>query len=406
MQTFGTYNFNADTPLERYKKSDIGFLICMILLWGLGIFTLFFCSQNSGARYFGDSLYYVKRQLICSAIGFAGMLCSAFLNIRVIRKLLPIIVLITFIMCLCTFVPGISEEKNGARRWLKMPLSFTFQPSELVKFVLVLYLANAFDKQHDFQDAEDRSTMLMIAMFGFLLFVGVVIAQKDLSTGAFLFGLGILLYIVSGTKLRWLVPVAPLVILGTVLLICLEPYRLQRVVGFFHKNEGVATFNYQTIKARQAISSGGLIGNGIGSELFRLNSIPEVQADYIFAGWVEAFGFFGVVIYFVILGTFAWRGFRISSKCTNRFAAYASFGCVASITAQSIVNVAVVCGVLPSTGIPLPFFSLGGSSIIVSLTMCGFVLNASRCDDTEEFYTNSKNNVKINEYINVDLGDF
>ncbi|MCQ2573803.1 MAG: putative lipid II flippase FtsW [Treponema sp.] len=406
MQGYGTYNFNADTPLERYKKSDMGFLMALILLWGLGIFTLFFCSQNSGVRYFNDSLYYVKRQLICSAVGFVGMMIFSFLNIRIIRKLIPIIVIITLIMCVCTFIPGISEEKNGARRWLKMPMNFTFQPSELVKFVLVIFLANAFDKQHEIEDPDEKSRFLFITLIGFIVFVGVVICQKDFSTGVFILALGLLLYIVSGTKMKWLIPVAPLLLLLGILLVCLEPYRLQRISGFFNRSQGVATYNYQTIKARNAICSGGFIGNGIGSDLFRLNSIPEIQADYIFAGWVEAFGLMGVVIYFVILGVFAWRGFRISSKCNNRFAAYASLGCVASLVAQSIVNIAVVCGVLPSTGIPLPFFSLGGSSIIVSLTMCGFVLNASRCDDIEDdYYIKRNNNQNVNDYLSIELGD-
>lgn len=403
MQGYNSYNFNADTPLERYKKSDMGFLISIILLWGLGIFTLFFCSQNSGARYFNDSLYYVKRQLICSVVGFVGMLFFAFLNMRLIRKILPWIVIGTLVMCLLTFVPGISEEKNGARRWLKMPLNFTFQPSELVKFSLVLFLANAFDKQEQILDPEEKS--VLPSVIGLFVFVCVIFCQKDFSTGVFIFALGILLFIVSGAKMKWILPVSPLVIAGGALLICLEPYRMQRIMGFFRPSEGAATFNYQRIAARKAIASGGLIGNGIGSELFRLNSIPEVQADYIFAGWAEAFGLLGVIVYFVILGFFAWRGFKIAKNCTNRFAAYASLGCVASIVAQSVVNIAVVGGVFPSTGIPLPFFSLGGSSIIVTLTMCGFVLNASRCDDIDDYDVKSNEKININDYISVELGD-
>ncbi len=404
MQDFGTYNFNADTPLERYKKSDMGFLMSIILLWGLGIFTLFFCSQNSGARYFDDSLYYVKRQLICSGVGFAGMLFCAFFNLRLLKKLVPVIVVVTFIMCILVFIPGISEEKNGARRWLKMPLNFTFQPSELVKFVIVLFLAKEFDHQASIENPEEKSVLKSV--MGLLLFVGIVVFQKDFSTSVFIFCLGFLMFIVTGAKIRWILPASPLILGAGALFICLEPYRMQRIAGFFNKTDGTSSFNYQTIKAKQAICSGGLIGNGIGSELFRLNSIPEVQADYIFAGWTEAFGLLGVICYFVILGVFAWRGFRIASKCSNRFAAYASFGCVASIVAQSVANIAVVSGVLPSTGIPLPFFSLGGSSIIVTLTMCGFILNASRCDDGDGYLNSDiKKSQNINDYLSIELGD-
>lgn len=402
MQSYAAYNFNADTPLDRYKKSDLLFLISVILLWGLGIFTLFFTSQNSGIRYFNDSLHYVKRQLISSLAGFIGLLIFTFMNMRFIKKILPVIVFATIILCILTFIPGIGVEKNGARRWIRMPLNFTFQPSDLCKFALVLFLGNMFDKQSQIQNPEEKSVLPSVV--GLFVFVGIVVFQKDLSTAVFLMALGLLLFFVSGSKLLWVIPVSPLLLIALATFIGTEEYRVNRIKGFLHPGEGLTTFNYQAIAAKKAICSGGLIGNGIGSGLFRINKIPEVQADYIFAGWVEAFGLIGVVIYFAILIFFAWRGFKISSKCSNRFAAYASFGCVACIVAQSLVNIAVVCGVIPSTGIPLPFFSLGGSSIIVTLTMCGFVLNASRCDDLDEsFSANEK--VNINEYINVELGD-
>ena len=128
----------------------------------------------------------------------------------------------------------------------------------------------------------------------------------------------------------------------------------------------------------------------IGIQTFRNKGIPEVQADYIFASWAEAMGLGGVICYFTLLGFFIWRGVKIAVSCKNRFAAFASFGFVVIIALQSLINCAVVCGALPSTGIPLPFFSLGGSSIIISLCMCGFVVNASRCD-TEEDYNSFEN---------------
>ena len=175
-----------------------------------------------------------------------------------------------------------------------------------------------------------------------------------------------------------------------------EQYRIDRIIAFLKPDEGIHTFNYQSIAAKRAISAGGAWGSGIGVGLIQSNRIPEVQADYIFAGWAEAMGLFGVAIYFATLGVFAWRGFKTAIVCKNRFASYSAFGFVLMISAQSIVNCAVVCGALPSTGIPLPFFSLGGSSIITTLCMCGFIVNASRInsgnDSTDNYILKSSEN--------------
>ncbi|MCK9169063.1 MAG: putative lipid II flippase FtsW [Treponema sp.] len=380
------YRFLADNPVEEYHKSDIGFIACVILLCGLGIFALFFCSQNFAQRMFNSPFYFVKRQLICVAVGLAGFFLFASLRMTVIRKLLPFIVIGTFILCLFTFIPGISIERNGARRWLKMPLAFTLQPSEFVKFAVVLFLANLFDKQDRLSDSEEKSVLpsvIGLSVFSFLVFL-----QKDFSTCVFIFSIGLIMFFESGAKLTWFPPALLLIIPLCILMVMQEPYRIERIIAFLRPDEGMHTYNYQSIAAKRAISSGGFWGTGIGSGLVWINSIPEVQADYIFAGWTEAMGLFGVIVYLVLLGIFAWRGYRSSFYCMNRFASFVSFGCVTMIIMQSLINCAVVCGALPATGIPLPFFSLGGSSIIVTLMMCGFVVNASRCntdEDADEF---------------------
>jgi len=404
------YRFLADKPLEEYHKSDTGFLACVILLCGLGIFTLFFCSQNLAQRMFGSPFYFVKRQLVCVAVGAGGFVLFASLRMSVIRKLLPYIVVGTFILCLLTFVPGISIERNGARRWLRMPFSFTLQPSEFVKFAVVLFLANLFDKQEKIPAGQDKN--ILPAVIGLSLFSFMIFLQKDFSTCVLIFGIGLILFFESGAKLTWFPPALLLIIPLCILMVMQEPYRIERIIAFVRPEDGMHTFNYQSMAAKRAISSGGFWGSGIGSGLVWINSIPEVQADYIFAGWTEAMGLFGVIVYLVLLGLFAWRGYRSSFYCMNRFASYASFGCVTVIVMQSLVNCAVVCGALPATGIPLPFFSLGGSSVIVTMMMCGFIVNASRCNtpedaddfvgntdmyNSDEFQIRSVNGVKVYE---------
>ena len=378
------YDFYAHKPSEKYHKSDIWFLVSVLLLWGLGMFTIFVCSQGYAARFFNnDSFYFVKRQLVCSVAGIVLFMAFLLLDMETIKKLVIYMVLITLVLCALTFIKPLSIEKNGDRRWIRLPLNFTFQPSELVKFALVLYLASYFDKLSEDVSGE-KDVLPCVGIF--LLMVLLVLLQKDFSTSVFLTCLGILMFFVAGAKLKWVIPFLLIAIPIGIIMVGSEQYRIERIIGFLKPSEGLQSYNYQANAAKAAISAGGVWGAGIGRGLSKLNSIPEVQADYIFAGWTEAMGYVGVIAYIGLLIVFAWRGFKAAVSCPDRFAAYGCFGCVSVIVVQSVVNLMVVCGLLPSTGIPLPFFSVGGSSIIITLGMCGFILNASRCQDKNADY--------------------
>ena len=369
------FSIVADRPLENYKKCDISLILLSVLLWGIGMFTLYVCSGNYGMRAFGDDLYFVKRQMISSCLGFMLFIIFATFNFETIKKFLPLMVVISLLLSIMTFVPGIGIERNGARRWIRLGFT-TFQPSEMVKFVIVLYLANYFEKQSKIVDSFDK-TVFPAVLVSFIM-VASIAMQSDLSTSVFVAALAILLFIASGSKIFWLVPVMSIVIPLSALFVFLEPYRLNRIIGFLDQDSYLQTLNYQTYAARKAISAGGFWGQGLGSGLSRINSIPEIQSDYIFAGWAESMGYFGVLIYFALLILFAWRGLHCALTAKSRFASIAAFGFIVSIIAQSVMNVAVVGGVIPTTGIPLPFFSSGGSSILFTLATCGFLVNASR----------------------------
>ncbi len=377
----GGYTFYPDKPLSQYKKSDTGLIVSIILMWGIGMGALYVCSSAYCGKVFGNELMLVKRQLLASAVGFAGLLFFAFAPLSKIRKILPLIMLVCIALLLATFVPAFNEERNGAKRWVKLPF-FRFQPSELAKFAVILYLANFFDKYQRERDLEERSVFPAVVVM--TLFVALIFAEKDFSTGLFLFLICLLLFFISGIKTLWLVPMAAIGLPALAMMIVWEPYRMERIAGYLHPEEFSQGVNYQTNASLRAIGAGGFWGQGIGNGLTKLNSIPEVQADYIFAGWTEAMGFVGVAIYFVILCVFAYRAYKRAFMCPSRFGAIGTFGCISAILFQSLANVAVVCGAIPSTGIPLPFFSAGGSSMIVTLCMCGFMINAARGDENDE----------------------
>lgn len=389
-----TFTLSAEKPLEKYRKSDLSIVLITFLLWGIGIFTLYVCSDAFGNRTFSDSLYFVKRQLISSAVGLVAFIFFATINLEALKKILPAMVISSIILCWMVFLPGIGVEKNGARRWLNFGFT-TFQPSEMIKFTVVLYLANYFEKQSKIESQFDK-TVFPAVVLTFVMIVSIFI-QQDLSTSVFVGGLAVVLFIVSGSKIFWIVPVMLLLIPCGFLLIFLEPYRLDRIIGFINPDEFQQDLNYQMIAARKAISAGGLWGQGLGSGLMKINSVPEIQSDYIFAGWAESMGFCGVLIYFLLLAAFAWRGISCAVKSSDRFAAVASFGFMFSIVAQSVLNIAVVGGVVPTTGVPLPFFSSGGSSILFTFAACGFLVNASRTADNQDRRLNKNDDLEIDD---------
>lgn len=361
------------------SRVDVGLIICLMLLLGFGLLTLYVSSENYAVRAFDDGLYFIKRQLVTVSVGLVLMTITACVNMSFIRKLLPVFVIGSFVLCCLTFIPGLGVERNGARRWIALPFGGTFQPSETAKIAVILFLANLFDKKYDRFDTPAVS--VYPAAFGLFLFVIIVFLQNDFSTAFFIMLMGFVMFFVAGVYLRWFFAFCIFAIPVAVLFIFSEEYRVNRLIAFLRPDFDLHGINYQLAASRRAISAGGFWGSGLGSGLTYVNGIPEVQADFIFAGWAEAMGFFGVVIYFAILTYLGVCVFRIALRCTERFNSLLAIGFGCFLIVQSILNCGVVCGALPSTGIPLPFFSSGGSSVIVSLLAAGFLINVSRADN-------------------------
>lgn len=396
------YTFYAERPVDMQHKTDLGLVVATLLMWGLGMVTMYICTPDTASRLFdGDRYHFVVRHVINSAVGFSLLLFFAIMPMEKIRKLLPLFVMGTLLLCLLTFIPKIGIQRNGARRWINIPFMGSFQPSELAKFAVVLFLANLFDRQKVSGEYDDDANSFMKPLGGLLLFVSIVFAQKDLSTGILIFVVGASLFFVSGARISWFFPLFFLGVLAGALLTFKEEYRVRRLIAFFKPEEFVNTTGYQLAQSKKAIVSGGVWGQGLGTGLERTPYIPEVYADYIFAGWTEAMGFIGVLAYIVLLVFFAWRAFKVAFTSPDRFAALGTFGCAVTIVVQSVLNIAVVCGAVPTTGIPLPFFSYGGSSIIVTLAMCGFMLNASRCEYPSESYSSYTSSNKSESYETV-----
>ena len=353
------------------KKTDMNFIIAFVLLLGLGLVTLYSVSSSISLRPKGDELFFIKRQLAFASIGLVLMIVATMIDLDKVRQYLPTIVLLTILACLLTNVPGIGIEKNGAHRWIGFA-GIELQPSEPAKIVIVLFLANIFAKKYE--RINDFITTVIPAFIMSSIFVLIIFFQNDFSTSVIVGCICIIMFYFAGISLKYFAGLLVVAIPIIFMFIFIEEYRVNRLIAFFKPSTDTLGKNFQPNLARQAVANGGFWGSGIG--VFT-NNIPEVQSDYIFAGWASQMGYFGVILYFAVLAYFAVSGYKIALNCEDRYRSLLVFGSVSAIVVQSIVNCAVVCGLLPPTGIPLPFFSLGGTSLIVSMLFCGLIINVS-----------------------------
>ncbi|GHV61578.1 cell division protein FtsW [Spirochaetia bacterium] len=346
----------------------------IFLLTGLGLVTLYSSSYAFAQRFFGNGLYFISRQLM---LGTAGMLLFFFasrIRLEILRKCIKLLVIGTIILCILTFVPGIGVNKNGATRWIKIG-SWTYQPSEMVKLVLPLYLAHIFDKKQNAIDSF-ASGVLPPVLITALFFIFIYL-QNNFSTAVFLAINALIIFFFAGVKLRYFFSAIVILLPLSGLLILTREHRLLRLINFIWPESDPQGGGFQVRSSLLTIMSGGPLGKGLGQGTRKIASVPEVHSDFIFSSFAEESGFLGVVLLFVLFGVFAFQGYRAAQRAETAFRQLLAYGMVTMVVSQALLNVAVVSGSLPATGVPLPFFSAGGSSLAATLLMSGLVVNVS-----------------------------
>ncbi|HHU37106.1 MAG TPA: putative lipid II flippase FtsW [Treponema sp.] len=361
---------------------DILYLLLIILLCGIGFVALYTGSMAYAERLFNDQLYFVRRQGITLGLSLIAFILCATVRLSFIRKILPQLVIITLILLVLPFVPWIGITKNGGSRWIGLG-SFTFQPSELVKVTIVIFFANLFDKKHDRLD-EPEISIYPATIMTFVM-IAIIYLQNDFSSALFIMFIALIMFFIAGIRLHWFAKLCVLTIPFVILMVLTEEYRVERIMSFLNPQQDPLGAGYQVNAALAALGEGQFWGRGLGNGIKKLYSIPEVQSDFIFAVWAEEMGFVGVIGYFAVLIVFSLRGYRIALCAKTRFSSLLAFGCTSVIFLQSLMNCGVVVRVFPATGVPLPFFSSGGSSLLVTLCLCGLVLNVSHEKVGEEF---------------------
>ncbi len=357
------------------KSGDFLLFIILILLMGVGISMLFSASHYYSERIFQDPHYFFKRQILWILVGGIAGLIASRTPIDFLRQANPYILILSLLLTIITLLPGIGVSIMGARRWIFL-FGVSFEPSELVKFSIVLYLSSIFSKKGGRMN--DPLNSILPPLLIVSLFITLIYFQNDFSTAFFILCLSLAMFFIARVPLGYFVLFGGLVIpLGSILLFT-KTHRVERLMAFLNPLADPSGSGYQVIAARSALINGRFWGRGLGSGLKKLGVLPEAHSDFIFAVVGEETGFIGalfVVILFILL---AWRGYTIALKSSSLFSYYLAFGITSIIVLQALLNISVVTGLVPATGIPLPFFSAGGSSMLLSLFMCGLLMNLSR----------------------------
>ncbi|MDR1899433.1 MAG: putative lipid II flippase FtsW [Treponema sp.] len=349
----------------------------VMLLTGLGLVTLYSSSYAFGEIFFSDGLYFISRQLVLGLAGLFLFFIASRIRLEVVRKCIKPLVAFAVLLCVFTFVPGIGVTKNGASRWIQFG-SYTYQPSELVKLVLPLYLAHIFDKKKDALDSFAAGILppvLITALFFILIYL-----ENNFSTAVFIAVNALIIFFLAGVPLRYFFADVVLLLPLSSLLILTREHRLRRLISFIRPEWEPQGAGYQVRSSLLTVMSGGFWGKGMGQGTRKIASVPEIHSDFIFSSFAEESGFLGVLLLFLLFAFFAFRGYRAALRSGDLFRRLLAAGLVTMIVSQTLLNIAVVSGSLPATGIPLPFFSAGGSSLATTLLSAGFIVNVSRQD--------------------------
>ncbi|MFP4490158.1 MAG: putative lipid II flippase FtsW [Spirochaetaceae bacterium] len=365
--------------IERVERgsADPVLVALLVLIIGIGLATLFSASYYYGGKRFNDPYFFVGRQALFLAAGAVLAAVAARLPRSLVVKFIPHLFFVNLLLLGATYVPGIGETIMGANRWIIIG-GISFQPSEFAKLTLVLYLSYILAKKNNELDDVINSLVPPLLIVG--VFTALIYFQNDFSTALFVLLLSLLIFFVAGVKFRYFaLLVLTLAPLATILILSKE-HRVKRLIAFLDPNSDPIGTGYQVIAAKTALGNGNFWGTGFGDGTEKLGGLPEAHSDFIFAVFAEEAGFLGVLFIIALFLAVAVRGYAIALRVEKEdvFAFLLAFSLTSCIVYQALVNMAVVSGMLPATGLPLPFFSHGGSSMVVALVMSGLLLNISR----------------------------
>ncbi|MBE6070746.1 MAG: stage V sporulation protein E [Clostridium butyricum] len=363
------------TKKSRNKMGEIdyGIFYTVILLLAIGVVMVYSASSYYAMFKNNDSMFYLKRQLMWVPIGIFTMCFMMSFDYHKIKRYTRLIMIVTVPLLLMVYLfPSV----NGAQRWIKLG-PFSFQPSELAKYTVVLFLASGLEAKGEGIKDFMKGIVPYLGIAG--IYAALVLAQKSLSIASVIMIVTFVMLFAAGGRIKHLFGyVAPALVAAAVAFTILEPYRMRRLMNFTNPWQDPTGDGYQLIQSFYALGAGGLTGLGLGQSRQKTLYMPEPHNDFIFSIIGEELGLIGCLLIIILFVFFVWRGIMVAMKAKDVYGSLLAIGLTSVIAVQSLINIAVVTGSMPVTGVPLPFISYGGSSLVINMTAMGILLNISR----------------------------
>lgn len=361
----------------RAKMGQIDFImfITVMLLVVIGVVMVYSASSYYSffsKKYNYDSMFFLKKQLMWAILGSTFMIFAIKIDYHKLKKYTPIMIIATIGLLIAVLF---SKEVNGARRWINLGFA-TIQPSEIAKYIVVLILAKMIEEKGEKMKTFWSGVIPCLCIAGF--FSGMVLLQKNLSIASVIMIVSLIILFASGSKMSHLLMITVPLFLAGVAATVFEPYRLKRLMSFRNPWADPKETGYQLIQSLLALGSGGIFGMGLGKSRQKCFYIPEPHNDFIFSVIGEELGLIGCVLIIFLYLVFIWRGIRTALRAKDIYGTVLAVGITSVVAIQAIINIAVVSGSMPVTGVPLPFISYGGSSLIFNMFAMGILLNITR----------------------------
>lgn len=351
---------------------DISLGLVAILLSAIGLVFIYSASSYSAEVQLGDSFHYVKTQGLALFVGVLFMVGMTFVDLRKVKKVALPIYIVSLVLLALVFVPVLGVESYGAKRWLNLGF-FTIQPSEYAKFGMVIMLAKVMADK----GADTFPKLMLLFLIGGVVAL-LLILEPNMSITICVVLVLVLMIFVGGAKFKHLFAIGLPVLVAGVVLIFSEPYRIRRLLAFVDPWASPLDEGYQLIQSYYALGSGGLFGVGIGNSRQKYLFLPFAESDFILSVIGEEIGFVGILLVVALFLFIVVKGWMVAVRAKDRFSSYLATGITAVLAVQTALNIAVVCGAIPPTGLPLPFVSAGGSSLVAYLMAIGILMNVSR----------------------------
>ena len=349
-------------------------LLASLWLTGFGVVTVYSASAIVAMDRHQDPYFFFRRQMLFAIIGVLAMLMAMHIDYRQLQRWAPLSLAITLVLLGSVFLPMLGKEAGGAKRWLQVG-RISFQPAELGKLTLILYLAHRLATQQSWRGQLNRQSLFLAGIIG-MLFLGTLL-QPDLGTAILLLEIAVIVLFIGGVPLRHLASLLLVTLPCLYVALVHVGFRWRRLLAFWDPWAARLDAGFQIVQSLLAIGNGGLAGVGPGASKQKLFFLPEAHTDFVFAVIGEEFGFLGCIAVLGCFGILLWHGMTVAGRSQNLFARYVAAGITSMVVLQAVMNVAVVVGFLPTKGLPLPFVSYGGSSLVVTLVSVGILLSIS-----------------------------